>query len=73
MLSKHADKLAKTRPTASILSYQTVGSVVGQVVINLAFTTVAIFALLDQDWYQCRIWPKEEVRTDFARIKMLFR
>ena len=55
-LSKPAGKLSKTRPTASILSLQTVGGVVGCIALNYIFTLTAMVILYNEDWYQCRKW-----------------
>jgi predicted P-type ATPase len=53
-LAHHADKLSKARPTASLLSLQTVGSVVGINIINFTFMALGLIVLHAQDWFQCR-------------------
>jgi magnesium-transporting ATPase (P-type) len=60
-LSRAAAKLAKSRPTASVLSPQTIASVVGILAINFLFLVGALFYLNDQDWYQCRKWGSTDV------------
>lgn len=55
-LSNAAKKLAKTRPTASILGLQTVSSVVGMIFFHFIFTVIALAMLFQEDWFQCRQW-----------------
>jgi hypothetical protein len=60
-LSRAVTRLAKSRPTASVLSPQTIASVVGILAINFLFLVGALFYLNDQDWYQCRKWGGTDV------------
>ncbi|CAB9505716.1 Probable cation-transporting ATPase 13A4 [Seminavis robusta] len=54
-LAKPASKLSKARPTASLLSLQTVGGIIGMIAINFIFTIIAFQVLYHEEWYQCRI------------------
>ena len=60
-LAKPSDTLSATRPTSSLLSWATVGSVGGIVMINYAFMVVAFFVLNAQDWYACRQWNADGI------------
>ena len=60
-LAKPAERLANTRPTASILGWHTLSSAVGVLLINFVFTVIALFVLVGQDWYQCRKWTDNDV------------
>lgn len=59
--SKPANKL-NPPPTPSLLSPQTVLSIVGAVILNYAVTGWALGALSNKDWYQCRKWSAEDHR-----------
>jgi magnesium-transporting ATPase (P-type) len=53
-LAKASDTISMARPPASLLSLQTVGSVMGIIAINYLFMMVAFFVLFSEDWFQCR-------------------
>ncbi|KAJ3127047.1 hypothetical protein HK098_006844 [Nowakowskiella sp. JEL0407] len=48
-----AMKLSKDRPTARLLGYETVLSVVGQIFIDVIFQICAIVMLFNQSWFRC--------------------
>jgi cation-transporting ATPase 13A3/4/5 len=48
-----ARKLVESRPTARLLGFETVSSVVGQLFIDIIFMIAAISALTQQDFYKC--------------------
>ena len=60
-----ATKLVETRPTARLLGYETVLSVVGQIVINVIFMAAAILMLLKQGFYKCRAF--DDTNIDLSR------
>jgi hypothetical protein len=51
-----AKTLAKTRPTSSLLGPHTMLSFLGVFAINFIFLIIALVALSNEDWYQCRKW-----------------
>jgi hypothetical protein len=52
---------AERRPATSLLCFETVLSIVGHVMINLAFLAMAFVGLWQQDWFQCRKWGQSAV------------
>jgi cation-transporting ATPase 13A3/4/5 len=60
-LSRPAEKLARSRPTASILGIQTVSSVVGVLLLHFVFIVGALGYLWNQDWFQCRMWENSDL------------
>ena len=60
-LSAPAAKLARSRPTASVLGPQTVASCVGVLLINFLFMVGALAYLWSQDWFTCRTWGGNDV------------
>lgn len=54
-------KLSTTRPTSSILSYETVSSIVGSISIHFIFMAIALFVLFQEDWYSCRKWDPSSI------------
>jgi magnesium-transporting ATPase (P-type) len=53
-LARHAATLSKARPTSSLLSLQTVGSIVGIIILNYIFMAIALVVLNNEAWFQCR-------------------
>lgn len=53
-LSLPAEKLTPHRPTASLLGWTTMLSVMGPVIINIIFLCVALGILMKEDWMECR-------------------
>jgi magnesium-transporting ATPase (P-type) len=53
-LAKASDTISMARPPASLLSLQTVGSVMGIISMNYLFMLVAFVVLFNEDWFQCR-------------------
>ena len=66
-LAKPADRLANTRPTASILGWHTLSSAIGVLLINVLFLVISLFTLEAQDWYQCRKWTDNDVSNVSGR------
>jgi hypothetical protein len=60
-LSAPAAKLARSRPTASVLGAQTVASFLGVLLINFLFMVGALAYLWSQDWFSCRTWGGNDV------------
>jgi cation-transporting ATPase 13A3/4/5 len=60
-LASAAPLLSPYRPTASLLGPRTMFSVCGLLAWNFFFLTMALVALNNQDWYQCRKWTSEDV------------
>jgi len=60
-LSRPAEKLSPTRPTASVLGLQTLSSVCGILLINFLFQVSALAYLWQQDWFACRMWEKDDL------------
>jgi cation-transporting ATPase 13A3/4/5 len=60
-LASAAPILSPYRPTASLLGPRTMFSVCGLLAWNFFFLTMALVALNNQDWYQCRKWTSEDV------------
>lgn len=60
-LARPANKLAVSRPTASILGPQTLMSALGVLTINFIFAVIALALLFHQDWFQCRKWDDNDV------------
>lgn len=52
-MARPAQSLAKTRPTARLLGFETVFSVFGQVIINLIFLLLTVAILCKQAFYVC--------------------
>ena len=59
--SKAEKTLAPERPTSSLLGPYTMASTLGVLVLNFVFTLIALSALFNQDWYQCRKWGSTDV------------
>lgn len=53
-LARPAEVLSRARPTASLLSLQVVGGIVGIIVMHYAFMAIALAVLYDEAWFQCR-------------------
>jgi magnesium-transporting ATPase (P-type) len=53
-LARAAKTLSRTRPTASLLGWQTLSSFLGILALNFIFTVIALYYLWQQDWFQCR-------------------
>jgi magnesium-transporting ATPase (P-type) len=51
-----AKRLTPRRPTTSLLGQETVLSAGGILMLNFAFTSIALYALFQEDWFQCRKW-----------------
>lgn len=66
-LSRAADKLSPTRPTASILGLQTVCSTCGVLLINVLFQISALAYLWQKDWFACRKWDS----TDLSNVLVI--
>jgi magnesium-transporting ATPase (P-type) len=62
-LAKAAARLTPRRPTASLLGKETVFSVCGVLVWNLLYLIIAMVALWNQDWFQCRKWGLQSVAS----------
>jgi predicted P-type ATPase len=60
-LSQAQDKLSASRPTSSLLGPHTMASACGVLFINYFFTVLALAALFNQDWFQCRQWVNSDV------------
>jgi len=60
-LAKAAKILAPERPTSSLLGAYTMSSVLGVLLLNVSFTTLAMSALYHQEWYQCRKYDGTDV------------
>ena len=60
-LARPAQKLARTRPPASILGPHTMSSALGVLLINFIFAVIALSLLWHQDWFQCRTWEFNDV------------
>jgi magnesium-transporting ATPase (P-type) len=56
-----ASKLSSTRPTASILGWEMISSIVGITGCNYIFMAVALSTLFREDWFQCRKWNPDEI------------
>lgn len=65
-LAKAAKKLTPRRPTDSLLGPETMYSVCGILAWNFLFLVIALFALFQQDWFQCRKWNSEDVSNVLA-------
>ena len=52
-LAKPALKLARTRPTARLLGFETISSVVGQIAISLFFMILIVVLLFSESWFSC--------------------
>eukprot|EP00808_Paulinella_micropora_P030745 g7208.t1 len=60
-LAEHSERLAKSRPTSSLLGPYTLVSFMGILLINFSFVWVALGLLYKQDWYGCRQWTSHNV------------
>jgi cation-transporting ATPase 13A3/4/5 len=60
-LAKAERTLAQTRPTSSLLGPHTMCSTLGVLGLNFGFTFLALAALFNQDWFQCRMWDGSDV------------
>jgi magnesium-transporting ATPase (P-type) len=60
-LARAATKLTPRRPTASLLGKETIFSVCGILVWNILYLIIAMTALWNQDWFQCRKWGQQTV------------
>jgi magnesium-transporting ATPase (P-type) len=58
-LARAASSLSPTRPSASLLGWQTISSIVGIISLNYIFMAVALFLLYREDWFQCRKWEAD--------------
>lgn len=63
-LSTAARVLSPTRPTSSLLSWTTIGSVLGMVVINYTFIAISFFVLYNEDWFLCRQWDPSSLAVE---------
>lgn len=60
-------RLSPKRPTSSLLGPNTMGSVLGVLILNFTFTCIALDLLMNQDWYACRKWDS----TDISNITLI--
>lgn len=60
-LAKAAHRLTPRRPTDSLLGPETIFSIVGILASNFLFLVIALFALWNQEWFQCRKWNSTDV------------
>ena len=60
-LARAAEKLAPSRPTASILGLHTMSSALGIMILDFLFLVIAYVALNHQDWYKCRQWKDADL------------
>jgi cation-transporting ATPase 13A3/4/5 len=65
-LAKAERTLARTRPTSSLLGPHTMCSTLGILWLNFSFTAIALAALLNQDWFECRKWNGSDVSDVLA-------
>lgn len=65
-LAKAASVLSARRPTASLLGLETLCSICGILFWNFLFTLAALYALFQQDWFQCRQWSSYDVSNPNA-------
>jgi cation-transporting ATPase 13A3/4/5 len=61
-----ADRLAKNRPTSSLLGLHTMSSVLGILAINYTFTSVGLAILFEEEWFQCRKWSNTDISSIFS-------
>jgi predicted P-type ATPase len=59
--SKAAKRLTPRRPATSLLGLETVLSAGGILAWNFTFTSIALFTLFQQDWFQCRKWSPDSL------------
>jgi predicted P-type ATPase len=59
--SKAAKVLTPRRPTSSLLGEETMFSVCGILAWNFLYLTIALLALWNQEWFQCRKWGSIDV------------
>lgn len=55
-LAKASKRLTPRRPTDSLLGRELLLSVCGILSLNFLFFVIALFALWNQEWFQCRKW-----------------
>lgn len=60
-LAKSAARLTPRRPTDSLLGPETLSSVCGILAWNFVYLVIALLALWNQDWFQCRKWNSNDV------------
>jgi magnesium-transporting ATPase (P-type) len=60
-LSGAADRLAPSRPTASLLGPHTMSSSLGVLFLHYLFTILSLITLQGLDWYQCRQWNGDDI------------
>lgn len=60
-LAQPATTLAKTRPSASLLSTPSLVSFFGMLVIHVLFMIFGMKLLQAQDWYKCRKWEQNSI------------
>jgi predicted P-type ATPase len=60
-LAKAAKRLTPRRPTDSLLGPETMFSVCGILAWNFLYLIIAMLALWNQDWFQCRKWDSVDV------------
>lgn len=59
--ARPARTLANSRPTAKLLGYETVSSILGQIIIDIIFMAIAISALAQQEFYKCHAFSPSSV------------
>jgi cation-transporting ATPase 13A3/4/5 len=64
-MAKPNKTLVETRPTAKLLGYETILSVVGQIAIDVVFMAVAIVLLISQPFYKCHGF--DNTKVDISR------
>lgn len=60
-LARAASRLTPRQPTDSLLGAETLCSVCGTLAWNYLFMVIAILAMWNQDWFQCRKWNSDDV------------
>lgn len=61
-LAQAADRLVKSRPTASLLGPTTMSSTCGILILNILFSLLALHLLHAQEWFQCRKWTSSDTK-----------
>ncbi|KAL2914989.1 hypothetical protein HK105_205533 [Polyrhizophydium stewartii] len=64
-MARPSKRLVDSRPTARLLGPETIVSVVGQIVINIVFSVVAVVLLFGQSFFRCREF--DGTRADMRR------
>jgi cation-transporting ATPase 13A3/4/5 len=60
-LSGAADRLAPSRPTASLLGPHTMASSLGVLFLHYLFTILSLITLQGLAWFQCRRWNGDDI------------